>query len=126
MAPRPQTPAAATPSIGSDFDAMIETVTTMYGEIWWQILLVSLASAVGMLGLLALLTDHNRPTVGEALKAGLVYLLPYIAAQLLIGAIVYATLRTRGGSPGEIARAERGARELRKEIEEDEARRGSP
>lgn len=75
-----------------DFDAMIETVTTMYGEIWWQILLVSLASAVGMLGLLALLTDHNRPTVGEALKAGLVYLLPYIAAQLLIGAIVVALI----------------------------------
>jgi len=47
-------------------------------------------------------------------------------AALLLGAIVYATLRTRGGSPGEIARAERGARELRKEIEEDEARRGSP
>lgn len=47
-------------------------------------------------------------------------------AALLLGAIVYATLRTRGGSTAEIARAERGARELREEIEEDEARRGAP
>lgn len=47
-------------------------------------------------------------------------------AALLLGAIVYATLRTRGGPPGQIARAERGARELREEIEQDEARRGSP
>jgi hypothetical protein len=44
---------------------------------------------------------------------------------LLIGAIVWAYLRNRRASPGEIARAERGARELREEIEEDE-RRGSP
>ena len=42
-----------------DFDAMIETVTTMYGEIWWQILLVSLASAIGMLGLLTALVERN-------------------------------------------------------------------
>jgi hypothetical protein len=45
---------------------------------------------------------------------------------LLIGAIVWAYLRNRNPKPSEIARAERGARELRQEIEEDEARRGSP
>lgn len=70
-----------------DVNAMIEMAATLYGQIWWQILLVSLLSAIGMLGLLALLTDHNRPTVGEALKAGAIYLLPYIAAQILIGMI---------------------------------------
>jgi hypothetical protein len=68
-----------------DFDAMIQAAATLYGEIWWQILLVSLLSAIGMLGLLALLTDHNRPTVGQALKAGAIYLVPYICAQILIG-----------------------------------------
>lgn len=71
-----------------DMDAALQAMTTVYGQIWWQILLVSLLSAIGMLGLLSLLTDHNRPTVGEALKAGIIYLLPYIGAQLLIGLAV--------------------------------------
>jgi len=68
-----------------DVDAMVQAVVTLYGEVWWQMLLISLLSAIGVLGLLALLTDHNRPTVAEALRAGVVYLLPYIGAQLVIG-----------------------------------------
>ena len=72
----------------TDPGAMFEMVGTLYGEIWWQVLIVSLLSAVGMLGLLALLTDHKRPTVGEALKAGVTYLLPYIGAVIVTGFIV--------------------------------------
>lgn len=45
---------------------------------------------------------------------------------LLIAAIVWAFMRNRNPRPGEIARAERGARELRKDIEDDEARRDAP
>ncbi len=45
---------------------------------------------------------------------------------LLIAAIVWAFLRNRNPPPGEIERAERGARELRHDIEEDEARRNAP
>ena len=45
---------------------------------------------------------------------------------LLIGAIIWAFLRNRNPRPEELARAERGARELREEIEEEEARRGAP
>ena len=45
---------------------------------------------------------------------------------LLIAAIVWAWLRNRKPAPGEIARADRGARELRAEIEEDEARENAP
>jgi hypothetical protein len=41
---------------------------------------------------------------------------------LLLGAFVWAYLRNRNPRPGEIARAEQGARELREEIERDEAR----
>jgi len=69
----------------TDFGAVFEAVGTLYAQIWWQIVAISLLTAIGMLGLLALLTGHNRPTVGEALKAGVVYLLPYIGAQILIG-----------------------------------------
>ena len=45
---------------------------------------------------------------------------------LLIGVILWAYLRNRNPRPGEIAQAERGARELREELEEEEARRGEP
>ena len=45
---------------------------------------------------------------------------------LLIGAIIWATLRNRGGSRADIARAERGARQLRDEIERDEAKDRTP
>ena len=44
---------------------------------------------------------------------------------LLLVAIIWATLRNRG-SREDIARADRGARELREEIERDEARDGTP
>ena len=41
---------------------------------------------------------------------------------LLIGAIVWAVLRNRNPPPGEIERAEKGARQLREQLEaEDEA-----
>lgn len=45
---------------------------------------------------------------------------------LLIGVIVWAYLRNRKPRPGEIERAEHGARKLRRELEEDEARRDAP
>jgi hypothetical protein len=53
-------------------------------------------------------------------------LITILGPVLLIGAIIWAYLRNRNPRHGEIARAERGARELREEIEEDEARRGAP
>ena len=58
-----------------------------YGEIWWMVLIMALFQAVGMIGLLALLSDRSRPTVGEALKLGLKLLLPYIGAQLLLSCL---------------------------------------
>ena len=45
---------------------------------------------------------------------------------LLIGAIIWAYFRNRGGSRAEIARAERGARDVREEIKRDEAEDGAP
>jgi hypothetical protein len=82
----PEATAATGTRVGGepDMGAALQAVGSIYGQVWWQILIVTLISAVGMLGLLALLTDHNRPTVGEALKAGAVYLIPYIGAQFVI------------------------------------------
>ena len=53
-------------------------------------------------------------------------LITILGPLLLIGAIVWAYLRTRNPSREEIARADRGARELREDLEEEEARRGEP
>ena len=53
-------------------------------------------------------------------------LITIVGPLLLIAAIVWAWLRNRNPAPGEIARAEQGARELREEIEEDEAKGGAP
>ena len=53
-------------------------------------------------------------------------LITIVGPLLLIGAIVWATLRNRNARPGEINRAEQGARELREEIERDEAKDGAP
>ena len=69
-------------------------ITAAYGQWWWLMLLITLVSIAGSLALLTLLRDHNRPTVGEAIKAGLVGLLPAIGAYLIvaIGAVVIILL----------------------------------
>ncbi|QZH75821.1 MAG: hypothetical protein JY451_04320 [Erythrobacter sp.] len=46
-------------------------------------------------------------------------------AVLLLGGLAYGTIRNAGGSRAGVARAERGAREVREEIAEDEERRGT-
>jgi len=57
---------------------------------------------------------------------GIWSLVTIVGPVLLIGAIIWAYLVNRSGGEREITRAERGARELRHELEEDEARRGAP
>jgi hypothetical protein len=68
---------AATP------EQALEEMSNVYAQIWWAVLLVALAQGIGMLGLLALLTDRNRPTVGEALVIGVKSFPTYFAAQIL-------------------------------------------
>ena len=51
-------------------DAAMEQMRQVYADIWWAILIMVVLQGIGMLGLLAFLTDRNRPTVGEALAIG--------------------------------------------------------
>lgn len=60
----------------------------IYGQWWWLLLLTLVAQMIGTLAVLALLRDFNRPTVGEALKIGVVGLLPYVAASLILGVVL--------------------------------------
>lgn len=65
--------------------ALEAQMTALYASWGWLLVLLSLASIVGNLALLALLRDHARPTVSEALRAGLKGMLPAIATYILIG-----------------------------------------
>lgn len=66
---------------------MGETMMGLYGQFWWLLLIMVVLQTIGVLGLLALLSDRSRPTVGEALGIGARLLLPYIGAQLLMSCI---------------------------------------
>lgn len=69
----------------ADPEAAMEALTGFYGSIWWMVLLFAIVQYIGMLGLLALLKDRSRPTVGEALKIGATRFPSYFVAQLLAG-----------------------------------------
>lgn len=102
FAPMPQT-------TGSMDEAQaMNMVTTYYSEAAPWLIVVGIAQAVGVLSLLALLTDRRRPTVGEALKAGAIGFLPYFAAQILLGlaiVIVFAVIVGAATASGSVALA---------------------
>jgi hypothetical protein len=72
---------------------------------WWLVIVYFVVTMVGTLAMLALLRDHSRPTVAEALRVGLSGLLPAIAASLVLGfgiglaAMVVLTAAGVTGSP---------------------------
>ncbi|GGE01075.1 hypothetical protein GCM10011515_21070 [Tsuneonella deserti] len=77
----------ASQAASPDPDVVGQAMMGFYGEIWWAVLLIAVIQGIGMLGLLTLLTDRSRPTVGEALKTGARLVLPYLGAQLLISVV---------------------------------------
>ena len=93
-------PALVMPDLQQTMMADPQNASAMMNELlseWGVALIVGgivllLAQIVGYLGMLALLRDTSRPTVGEALKAGLAGLLPAIGYYivLVIGFVVVA------------------------------------
>jgi hypothetical protein len=59
-------------------------MTEMLNEAAPVLILTGLVQAAGLIALLTLLNDNARPTVGEAIRAGVIGLLPYIGTQLLM------------------------------------------
>lgn len=78
----------AAQSANPDPQALTQTMMAFYGRIWWVFAIIAVLQGIGMLGLLALLTDRGRPTVGEALAIGAKLLLPYIGAQIITGMLM--------------------------------------
>ncbi len=69
-----------------DPDVIIGALGAWFASNWWVFLLTGIAQTIGVLGLLTLLTDRARPTVGEALSAGVRALPTYIGTQLITAA----------------------------------------
>ncbi|TCM17769.1 hypothetical protein EDF56_105112 [Novosphingobium sp. PhB165] len=71
---------------------VIDAAKTYYTSILPVMIPVFLCQALGTLSLLCLLDTDRRPTVGEAIGSGLKGLLPYLAAQILMGMGLTAVL----------------------------------
>ncbi len=87
FAPELVNPPPADPVPGNDpqlaLEAAVAQMQAVYADNWAIMLAVTVAQFIGSLSLLALLTDRGRPTVGEALRAGLKSMPAYLAAQIL-------------------------------------------
>jgi hypothetical protein len=79
FAPQPE------PAAGADPEALFAMVGEFYREHWLKFVGATLVTMIGSLAMLALFTDRSRPTVGEAIKHGLMSTPTLIAAQLLLG-----------------------------------------
>jgi len=98
MFPQPNPPA------GTDMNSAMATMMDYSVRTLPVFLPIALFEAGGTLAMLTLMTDRSRPTVGQAIRLGFIALIPYIAAQLLlglaagIGAIVLLSVLGLGGA----------------------------
>jgi hypothetical protein len=67
-----------------DATAAFAEVFALYGRIWWIFPITGIAQVIGLLALLSLLADRQRPTVGEALVFGATAFFPYLGAMILL------------------------------------------
>lgn len=80
--------AGGAPGAGpADTEAAMEAALALYAENWWLFVIIAITQGIGMLALLALLTDRARPTVGEAISFGVKALLPYLGTAILTALI---------------------------------------
>lgn len=81
-------PIEAAQSANPDPDTMFRATFAAMSDLWWLLLLTSIIQWFGTLAMLVLLTDRDRPTVGEALKTATRLLLPYLGVQILVSCIL--------------------------------------
>jgi hypothetical protein len=94
------------PAPGANMDAVLELLGAYFQEKWPAYVLVALFNTVGTMAMLALIGLARRPTVGEAIKQGLVTAPISIAVQLLQGFLLTGAVMLPSallgltGSPG--------------------------
>ena len=69
---------------GMKREQMMAAMEEFYRGAWWIIVLSAVLQVIGLLAILTLMRDRSRPTVGEAIRAGLLAALSYLAAQLIV------------------------------------------
>lgn len=67
-----------------DMDATQAAMLQMFSDYWWLFGLTILLQMIGYVALIALLGRSGRPTVGEAISAGLVGMIPAILAYAIL------------------------------------------
>lgn len=73
------------PAPGASETQLMAQMRLYYLDAMPYMILMALVQAAGTLAVLTLFTDRTRPTVGEAIRLGLVSMPIYVAAQLLLG-----------------------------------------
>ena len=69
---------------GMSREQMMAAMEEFYAGAWWIILISAVLQIVGLMAILTLMRDRSRPTVGQAIRAGLSGTPSYLAAQLLV------------------------------------------
>lgn len=98
LLPQPQ------PQDGAATAEIIATAQAYYLRALPFVIPMLLLQATGTLAILTLVTDRRGPTVGESIRQGLSGIVPYLLAQLILGAglglglIVVTTMGTLSGS----------------------------
>ena len=73
---------------GMNSDQIMAAMGEFYRSGWWLMLLGWLVQIVGMLAILTLMRNRERPTVGQAIGAGAAGTPSYVAAQLLFFLVI--------------------------------------
>jgi hypothetical protein len=89
-------PPAVTP--GMTPEALMPVMSAYLGRIAPWMIGLMLVQTAGMMVLLRLVAGRDRPTVGEAIRAGLVDVLPYVAAMLLVSLGLTLAIAGLGGA----------------------------
>jgi hypothetical protein len=70
---------------GMSPEQILPLFETYFVSVLPYLIVVAFIGAIGRLAMLVLFTDRSRPTVQEALRRGVIGVLPYILATLLVG-----------------------------------------
>ena len=78
------------PQAGATMQAIVATMGDYYRSNSLALIGAALFHVIGTLAMLALITDHTRPTVGQAIRQGFANTPTVIAAQLVLGTAIGA------------------------------------
>lgn len=80
--PEPQMPPGTPPR------EMMETIADAWTSSLPLLIVVTLLQMAGTVSMLIVMTDRQRPTVGQAIRRGFSALGPYVLAQIMVGAVL--------------------------------------